>query len=95
MIEKELEKIWAHKIILITDKAELLMGEADNLKKKKTVWTTNRALIDIATNHIILDVTILGIRTQNDNSQTVAGMQNGETDYLGKLLKQKHPQILF
>ena len=95
LLEKELEKIWAHKIILISDKNELIMGEADNLKKKKTVWTTNRALIDIATNHIILDVTIFGIRMQKETRQTAAAMQNGETAYLGQLLKQKNPKILF
>ena len=93
--EKELEKIWAHKIILITDKAEVLMGEADNLQKKKTVWTTNRALIDIALNHIILDITIFGIRLRRDVSSFVVAMQNGETAYLGKLLGSKHPDIKY
>ncbi len=93
--EKELEKIWAHKIILIIDKQEVLMGEADNLQKKKTVWTTNRALIDIALNHIILDITIFGIRLRRDVSSFVMPMQNGETAYLGKLLSKKHPDIKY
>ena len=95
LLEKELEKIWAHKIILIIDKNEVLMGEADNLQKKKTVWTTNRALIDIALNHIILDITIFGIRLRKDVSGFVKTMQNGETAYLGKLLTTKHPDIKY
>ncbi len=93
--ERELEKIWAHKIILIVDKEEVLMGEADNLQKKKTVWTTNRALIDIALNHMILDITIFGLRLGRDVSKDVVSMQNGETAYLGKLLCKKHPDIKY
>jgi hypothetical protein len=93
--EAKLEKFWAHKIILIVDNAELLMGEADRLQAKKTVWTSNRAMIDIALNHIILDITIYGIRTHQDVSKTVSTMQNGETDELGQLLIKQFPDIEF
>jgi len=93
--ENELEKIWAHKIILIIDKKELVMGEADKLQKKKTVWTFNRALIDIALNHMILDITIYGIRLKKNVSHDVAALQNGETDYLDKLLHEKYPDMAF
>jgi len=91
--ESELEKFWTHKIILIVDKSEILMGEADTVQPKKTVWTNNRAMIDIALNHIILDITIFGIRVHRDVNKIVASMQNGETDYLGKLLKERYPEI--
>jgi sugar-specific transcriptional regulator TrmB len=93
--EKELEKIWGHKIIVIADNEELVMGEAAKQENKKTVWTKNRSLIDIALNHIILDITIYGIRLEKDVSTSVNAMQNGETDYLGKLLKEKFPNIKF
>jgi sugar-specific transcriptional regulator TrmB len=91
--ETELEKIWGHKIILISDKKDLLMGEADKIQKKKTVWTSNRALIDIALSHIILDITIYGIRLHKNVADTVNNIQNGETDYLGELLSEKFPEI--
>jgi sugar-specific transcriptional regulator TrmB len=93
--ESELEKVWAHKIILIIDKSELLMGEADKLQNKKTVWTTNRALIDIAMNHMILDITIYGIRLNKDVHPAISRMQNGETAYLDRLLHEKYPDIAF
>jgi len=93
--EPDLEKIWAHKIILIVDKDELIMGEADKIQNKKTVWTTNRALIDIAMNHIILDITIYGIRLKKDVRNVVSTMQNGETDSLEKLLHQKYPNLSY
>ena len=91
--EKELETFWSHKIILIIDRSELLMGEADKDSKKKTIWTTNRALIDIAANHIILDITIFGIRFKRDMSDAVALLQNGETTNLDKMLREKFPDI--
>ena len=95
LAEKDLEKIWGHKIIVIADKDELVMGEASKDENKKTVWTKNRALIDIALNHIILDITIFGIRLEKDVSEAITTMQNGETDDLGKLLKNKFPNIKF
>lgn len=93
--EKELEKIWDHKIMVIADKNELVMGVASRGVDKKTVWTKNRALIDIALNHIILDITIYGIRLDENVSATIKTMQNGETDYLDKLLLEKFPTIKF
>jgi sugar-specific transcriptional regulator TrmB len=93
--EKELEKIWDHKIIVIADKNELVMGVASRGVDKKTVWTKNRALVDIALNHIILDITIFGIRLEKKVSSTIKTMQNGETDYLSKLLLKKFPDIKF
>jgi sugar-specific transcriptional regulator TrmB len=95
LAEKDLEKIWGHKIIVIADREELVMGEAAKDEDKKTVWTQNRALIDIALNHIILDITIYGIRLEKDVSDTITTMQNGETDDLGRLLKEKFPNIKF
>jgi sugar-specific transcriptional regulator TrmB len=93
--EKELEKIWPHRIILIADKQEVLMGDADRLQKKKTVWTSNRALIGVALNHIIMDITLFGSRLNQPVEDAVIQMQNGETDYLGRLLKDRYPEIKF
>ena len=93
--ERDLEKFWDHKIIVIADKQELVMGEAARDENIKTVWTNNRALIDIALNHIILDITIYGIRLETEVSETIASMQNGETDDLGKLLKEEYPNIKY
>jgi len=93
--EKELQKIWDHKIILVADRRELLMGEADEQMPKKTAWTTNRAIVDIATNHIILDITLYGLRLSVDVNSAVRTMQNGESDYLSELLHHKYPNNPF
>ncbi len=88
--EKELEHFWDHKIILVTDKSELLMGEADNRFSKKTAWTQNTAIVDIATNHIILDITLFGLRNGLDVSKTVSSMQKDQSDELQNLLSHSH-----
>ncbi len=85
--EKKLAKIWDHKIILVADQNELLMGEADNRFPKKTAWTRNTAIVDIATNHLILDITLFGIRKNIDVGNTVTSMQKGDYDNLSELLE--------
>ena len=70
------------------------MGEADDRYTKKTAWTDNKAIVDIATNHIILDITLYGIRMKEDVSQSVVAMQKGGFENLDKLIeKYKNKQI--
>ena len=92
--EKELLNIWERKIILVVDHAQLLMGEADDRYTKKTAWTDNKAIVDIATNHIILDITLYGIRMKEDVSRSVVAMQKGGFENLDKLIeKYKKKQV--
>ncbi|MBD3225950.1 MAG: hypothetical protein GF313_14580 [Caldithrix sp.] len=84
--ESELEKVWNHKIILVRDQKELIMGEAEYKNPRKTVWTRNKAIVDIATNHIILDITLYGIRKHIDVGETVSAMQKGGFQYLDHLI---------
>ena len=89
--ERRLSKIWDHKIILMADHKELLMGEADNLIPKKTAWTTNKAIVDIATNHIILDITLYGLRLNINVDEAVNVMQSSKSDELATILHEKYP----
>jgi sugar-specific transcriptional regulator TrmB len=84
--EKELQKVWDRKIILVIDKTELLMGEADNRHNKKTAWTDNKAIVDIATNHMILDITLFGLRNNIEVGPTVTSMESSGFQNLGNLL---------
>ena len=90
--ERKLSKIWAHKLILVSDQQELLMGEADNVIPKKTAWTTNKAIVDIATNHIILDITLFGLRLNINVDQAVNVMQTSKSDKLADILHEKYPE---
>ena len=84
--DEELQKIWDRKIILVIDKNELLMGEADDKFNKKTAWTDNKAIVDIATNHMILDITLFGLRKHMEVGDTVTAMESSGFENLGKLL---------
>ena len=92
--EEDLQKIWDHKIILCVDKKELLMGEADTQKPKNVAWTHNKALIAIALNHIVLDISLFGQRYGVNIDDCVVEMRPGELEYLGRLLKEKYSENL-
>jgi len=92
--EDDLEKFWDHKIIMVVDQKELLMGEADNKFPKKTAWTHNTAIVDIATNHMILDITLYGMRNKVDVSNRVISMQKGDSNELQELLTHSSDIIL-
>ena len=87
--DEELHNIWDRKIILVIDKNELLMGEADDKHNKKTAWTDNKAIVDIATNHMILDITLFGMRKNVNVGDTVTAMESSGFENLGKLINGK------
>jgi len=89
--ENELEKVWDHKLILVRDREELLMGEANRQLQRKAAWTKNKAIISIAANHIVLDITLYGIRAGIDVSAAVIEMHAGEFELLGRLMHEKFP----
>lgn len=91
--ENELESIWEHKLILVRDREELVMGEANKDLPKKAAWTENTAIISIALNHIVLDITLFGLRFQKDVSEAVIEMKPGEMEVLGRLLREKYPGL--
>ncbi|GAB4328170.1 MAG: TrmB family transcriptional regulator [Calditrichia bacterium] len=90
--EAELEKVWEHKLILVRDREELLMGEANTKNSRKAAWTLNKAIVQIAANHVVLDITLFGIRTGTDVSAAVIEMHPGELELLDRLLSEKFPE---
>ena len=89
--EKVLEQAWDHKIILVRDMEELLMGEANKEIPRKVAWTQNKAIVSIAANHIILDITLYGLRLGVDISEVVIETQPGQLGLLDRLLKERFP----
>jgi len=90
--EQELEKTWDHKLILARDREELLMGEASKKPNQQTAWTKNKAILHIALNHIVLDITLFGLRFGIDVNEAVIEMHPGEFEILGTLLEKKLPE---
>lgn len=57
---------WSHKTLLVVDRREALIGGTEPYADNHAVVTTNPSLVDVATNHIILDVTLLAHRLGRD-----------------------------
>jgi sugar-specific transcriptional regulator TrmB len=91
--EKKLERLWQHKIVLIKDFEELLMGEADNKSQRHVAWTRNNAIVSTALDALILDITLYGARFHVDMEEIVADEKMGRDVTLEKLLLEHNPDI--
>ena len=67
------------------------MGEANLKFPRKVAWTRNKAIVMIAANHIILDITLFSLRTGADISDVVIESHPGELEILGEMLNEKFP----
>ena len=50
---------WSHKAMVVVDRRQALIGGTEPGADNQAVWTSNPSLVDVATNHIILDITLL------------------------------------
>ncbi len=65
---------WSHKALVVVDRREALIGGTEPEVDNHAVWTTNPSLVDVATNHIVLDITLMSRRTGRDCTADVAPM---------------------
>ncbi len=65
---------WSHKLLLVVDRREALIGGSEPDADNQAVWTSNPSLVDVATNHIILDITLLARKLDRDCVGDVALM---------------------
>ncbi len=72
--EEKLEKVWNPKIILVEDQKITIMGSANSKNGNRAIWTNNKAITEIATNHIILDITLAAQRLKFDPNPIVKPM---------------------
>lgn len=89
--EVELASALDRKLILVRDMEELVMGEANEKYPRKAAWTQNKAIVMIAANHIVLDVTLFGLRMDLDVSDVVIETHPGELATLGRMLHSRFP----
>jgi len=68
--EEDLEDHWPHKIILISDDEWALIGHTENTPENRGVLTRDEAIIEIAKNNLVLDITLYG-QKQNVNTSKV------------------------
>lgn len=65
---------WAHRLIVVVDQREALIGGSEPDADNQAICTRNPSLVDVATNHIILDITLLARRQGKDPADTVDPM---------------------
>lgn len=87
--EKDLLEIWNPKVILVADQMVTIMGQAVDSTGNKAVWTNNEAIIEIARNHIILDITLAGRRLQFDANPIVQRIMERAELHLDKLIEER------
>lgn len=71
---EKLEKVWNPKVMLIADQKITIMGSANSKNGNRAIWTNNEAITEIATNHIILDITLAAQRLKFDPNPIVKPM---------------------
>ncbi len=69
--DEKLGKVWNPKIIFVGDKSITIMGSAKAKSGNRAIWTDNNAITEIATNHIILDITLAAQRLNFDPNPIV------------------------
>jgi hypothetical protein len=63
------------------------MGSARDKDDSRTIYTQNEAIIEIATNHIILDITLAGQRLNFDPNPIVKRIMKRPDLHLDRLIK--------
>tara|TARA_B100001540_G_C15447285_1_gene479467 strand:+ start:19 stop:465 length:447 start_codon:yes stop_codon:yes gene_type:complete len=85
--EKALRKIWTPKIIMVVDNKHTIMGSTKKTEENKAILTQNTAINEIATNHIVLDITLAGQRLGFDSTQYVKNIMRNQAEDLKDLLE--------
>ena len=85
--EKALRKIWTPKIIMVVDNKHTIMGSTKKTEESKAILTQNTAINEIATNHIVLDITLAGQRLGFDSTQYVKNIMRNQAEDLKDLLE--------
>ena len=63
------------------------MGSAVEDESARAIWTQNKAIIEIATDHIVLDITLAGTRLNFDSTPIVQRVMRRPGIQLNELLK--------
>ncbi len=87
--EADLLKVWTPKMILVADQTTTVMGSTIEHDESQTIFTENRAITEIAMNHLILDITLAGQRLDFDPNPIVKKIMRRPDIQLDSLLESK------
>ena len=85
--ERELERYWPHKIIVISDRKRLLVGSGEESDTCRATVTDESALVEMALSTLVLDLTLLGQRMKVETGAAV-GLLTEHLAPLEQLLKK-------
>ncbi|MCF7808576.1 MAG: hypothetical protein K9M49_07760 [Candidatus Marinimicrobia bacterium] len=91
---ERLQNVWSSKILMVADRESALLGGVEMLPTNKVAWTKNAAIVSIALNYIILDLTLFGQRYNLDMGGVIMDMLDGEIRNLDDLLHEDHEPII-
>ncbi len=89
-----LQDVWSSKILLVADRDSALLGGVEMLPTNKVAWTKNSAIVAIALNYIILDLTLFGQRYELEMGPVISEMLQGDIHNLEDLLSEDHEPII-
>jgi len=92
--EAKLEQVWSKKYLLVVDRSNALLGGVEMTPTNKVAWTRNPAIVSIAMNYIILDLTLFGQRYKLNLSGVISNMLEGDIHILDELLDEKHVPVI-
>ena len=72
---------------MVADHSHTLMGSAQSVEQSKAILTQNKAISEIAMNHIILDITLAGQRLGFDSTEYVKDIMRNPAENLQSLLR--------
>lgn len=76
LLESDLEPHWDHKLVLVTDQKRGLIGTVTDSEDARAVETNEPAVLDMAINNLVLDVTLFGERMNEKVSDVVSVLAN-------------------
>ncbi len=91
---RRLQDVWSSKILLVVDRDSALLGGVEMLPTNKVAWTRNSAIVAIALNYIILDLTLFGQRYKIEMDPVISEMLQGDIHNLDDLLTEDHKPLI-
>lgn len=90
--EASLEDFWKHRLVVVADDTRSLIGATENGNDDNAVISETRAIAEIATSQVALDITLLCQRKKRDVQNVMARMLGSRVGRLDSLLSKKRAQ---
>jgi sugar-specific transcriptional regulator TrmB len=87
--EKSLEDFWKHRLVVVADDQRTLIGATEQSDEDNAVISETKAIAEIASSQVALDITLLGQRKKRDIQQTMARMLGNRVGRLDSLMSKK------